>query len=322
MKLTVSLIPDDNLAMQQGLHNSSFLVFAVCLVALAFHADAGEIAVTFDDFPRRSTVLFTGMERTERLLNVLDRMNVEAAFFCVPGKFEIEEGRERAQMLGRAGHLIGNHGYSHLNLDKVGADLFTADLKKAHHVLKDVTGFRPIFRYPFSAEGVMREDFVNVREILDGLGYTLGYFTVESADWYMNTLLQDAVRDGRVIDHERLRKAYLKQNWRAIKFYDAMAKKVLGRSPRHVLLLHINDITAMYLEDLINMIRSKGWKVVPASEAFSDPIADMIPAGLDTQYRVSAIALERGYRGVLWPKFNGKDRLEEFFRKMKVFETP
>lgn len=45
--------------------------------------------------------------------------------------------------------------------------------------------------------------------------------------------------------------------WDAVKFYDKLAKEVLGRSSKHVLLLHENDLAALFVGDLAKFLQKK-----------------------------------------------------------------
>jgi thiamine pyrophosphate-dependent acetolactate synthase large subunit-like protein len=83
--------------------------------------------------------------------------------------------------------------------------------------------------------------------------------------------------------------------YESIEFYDAIAKKSLKRSPRHVLLLHENDAAALFVGDLIKHLRSKGWKIISPQQAYKDPIAKNFPqVVLHKQGRVAAIANSKG----------------------------
>ena len=42
--------------------------------------------------------------------------------------------------------------------------------------------------------------------------------------------------------------------------YDKLARAVLGRSPKHTLLVHHNLLNALFLDDIIQMFKDKGWK--------------------------------------------------------------
>ena len=72
----------------------------------AFHhnpfEEDGRIALTFDDGP---------VENTLKILEVLDKYQVKASFFCI-GK-NIEKNPEIFKLILEKGHFIGNHTWSH-----------------------------------------------------------------------------------------------------------------------------------------------------------------------------------------------------------------
>lgn len=63
-----------------------------------------EIAITFDDGPH---------EMTEKILDLLQKFNVKATFFCI-GK-QIEQKPVVFKRIISEGHIVGNHSYSHSN---------------------------------------------------------------------------------------------------------------------------------------------------------------------------------------------------------------
>src|SRR6516165_1436807 len=69
----------------------------------------GELALTFDDGPNPAW--------TPRLLDLLAEHNVHATFFLI-GRFAKVE-RELARRIADAGHLIGNHTWSHPDLSRL-----------------------------------------------------------------------------------------------------------------------------------------------------------------------------------------------------------
>ncbi len=63
------------------------------------------IYLTFDDGP--DPVI------TPQILEILDRFNIKASFFCLGSK--VEKHPEIYQMLLNKGHVVGNHGYKHIS---------------------------------------------------------------------------------------------------------------------------------------------------------------------------------------------------------------
>ena len=63
------------------------------------------LCLTFDDGP--------DPDSTPELLEILEKHNIKAAFFCDGKAAELYPGL--VQMIKAKGHLVGNHGYNHLN---------------------------------------------------------------------------------------------------------------------------------------------------------------------------------------------------------------
>ena len=80
-----------------------------------------------------------------------------------------------------------------------------------------------------------------------------GYVTVDNWDWYIDNLINDAKMEGKKVNLENLKRLYIDHIWSAITFYDKIAVEYLGRSPKHVLLLHDIDTTALFIDDLVNI---------------------------------------------------------------------
>ena len=297
---------------------SGIIIF--CLFLLPEVLFSQQIALTFDDAPRKDGAHYTGMQRTEILIEKLKEKGVIAAFYCV-AKDMNELESTRLKMYGEAGHFIANHTYSHQRIDRLGVDGYIDDIRKADVILKDYKNFKYWFRYPFLDEGKDVESRDRIREALTNMGYVNGYVTVDNYDWYLDKLFQDAIQGGKEIDYFKLKEIYLKHLWNSIKFYDDIAMNVIGRSPKHVLLLHENDLAAMYVDELIDMLRENGWEVISPEEAYEDPIATIIPdVLLNGQGRIGAIAKENGYTGPYAQESEDTDYLDEYIEETGVFK--
>lgn len=102
----------------------------------------GQLALTFDDGPNPAW--------TPRLLNILAEHNVRATFFMV-GKFAKAEP-ELARRVADAGHLIGNHSWSHPDLSRARSANVLDELTRTSDILAEITGKQiHYFRPPFGA---------------------------------------------------------------------------------------------------------------------------------------------------------------------------
>ncbi|MBM0106811.1 polysaccharide deacetylase family protein [Steroidobacter sp. S1-65] len=298
------------------------LVFCMlaAMSALATGEETRSIAITIDDAPRPDTLHFYAPARTAKLIETLAQARVEQVmFFCNSGRMDAA-GAERIQAYVRAGHLVANHTHSHADLHKVGVDAFLADIQQAAQVLSAFPNYRPWFRFPFLHEGLTVEVRDRMRGELQKLGYRAGYVTVDTYDFHMDRMFQAALQAGKKIDFDRLRAAYVDLLTDSVEFYDQVARSQLGRSPRHVLLLHENDLAALYLGDLVNHLRDKGWKIISPEQAFLDPIATMEPDTLLLgQGRIIALATANGYEGPT-RRWENEAELEREFARRQVWK--
>jgi peptidoglycan/xylan/chitin deacetylase (PgdA/CDA1 family) len=100
----------------------------------------GELALTFDDGPNPAW--------TPRLLDLLSRRDVRATFFLVGSR--AQSNPELVRQIADAGHLIGNHSWTHLNLALASSRRIEEQLSRSSDTLAQITGAPPrYFRPPF-----------------------------------------------------------------------------------------------------------------------------------------------------------------------------
>lgn len=252
---------------------------------------AKRIALTFDDAPRGRGPMFTGDERAQVLLEALNASDAgPAAFFITTQYINRGGNRTRIQAYADAGHVIANHSHTHQWLNRTDLDSYLADIDLGETLLEGLSNRRAWFRFPYLDEGRTLEKRDAMRTGLAERSLMNAYVTVDNYDWYLEQKWREALRAGQTVDLDALEQAYVDLLIGAVEHYDAMAIKVLGRSPAHVLLLHENDVSALFIDDLINALRARGWEIINPDEAYEDPIAAMTPSTLLTgQGRVAAL---------------------------------
>lgn len=97
-----------------------------------------QVMLTFDDGP------FTTL--TGELLDVLREKKVKATFFLL-GR-DVKKFPDTVKKIADAGHVIGNHSYSHRKLKGMEYDEILEELKSCNDVLEEITGQRPRFMRP------------------------------------------------------------------------------------------------------------------------------------------------------------------------------
>jgi peptidoglycan/xylan/chitin deacetylase (PgdA/CDA1 family) len=255
-----------------------------------------QIALSFDDAPRGDGAMFDGEQRTTALINALRAAKVgPVVFFVKTAHLERPGGVARIERYAKAGHLIANHTHSHAWLSRTDTDEYIEDIDKAELLLAAFSNRRAWFRFPYLDEGKPISKRNAVRAALRERGLMNGYVTVDNYDWYLEQMWRDAVNAGRDVNMNALGDTYVELLLGAVAFYDNIATDTIGRSPAHILLLHENDLAAMFIGDLVAALRGNGWTIISPDEAYKDPINTVIPTTLITrQGHVAALAIDAG----------------------------
>lgn len=246
---------------------------------------APQFSITMDDFFWSNAYHLTAPQRNQAILDTFKKHNTKAALFVIGRNIESDEGKQLLKEWDQAGHLIGNHTYSHrsLNDPEMTAVEYEADILKAETLLKEFPRFRKYFRFPMLKEGdtVAKRD--GVRQFLAKNGYRTGHVTIDTADWAIDPRMVDRLKQNPSADLKPYRDFYLEHVWDRAQYYDELARRTVGRPVRHTILTHFTLLNGLFLDDLITMLKSKGWELIDAEVAFKDSVFDakpnVLPAG-------------------------------------------
>lgn len=244
-----------------------------------------ELAVTMDDFSWGNAVKLSASERNQAILKTLNSYSIKAALFVMGRNIDNEEGKQLLKSWNDAGHLICNHTYSHRNYNNpaMTAAVYEQDILRAEALLKEFPRFQKYLRFPMLKEGDTAEKRDAIRKVLQNHGYRNGYVTIDNSDWIVDQRLTARIKKDPNADLKPYRDFYLEHMWDRAQYYDSLAHKVLGRPVRHTILTHFNLVNGLFLGDLLQMFKNKGWRLIDAAHAFSDPIFNaepkVVPAG-------------------------------------------
>ena len=258
---------------------------------------APQFAITMDDFNWSDPVKLTAAERNQSILETLRANSIKAALFVVGRNVEDDEGKQLLSAWDKAGHLIGNHTYSHRNFNAPSMDVktYTQDILRAEALLKNFSQFRKFFRFPMLKEGDTAAKRDGMRNFLAQHGYRVGHVTIDNSDWLIDQHLTTRLRKDPAADLKPYRDYYLEHMWARAEYYDSLAYRVRGYQVKHTVLMHFNLLNGLFLGDLIAMFKSKGWQPIDAGEAFTDPVfaakPNILPAG---ESIIWSLAKEKG----------------------------
>ena len=145
------------------------------------------IALTFDDGPNA--------RYTPMLLDGLKKRNIRASFFLIGEN--IEGNEDILLQMRKDGHLIGNHTWDHVQLDKIPAEKARLEIEKTNNRIYEASGIYPSYvRPPFGAWIKDMELSVTMLPV---------FWDVDTLDWQSKnidsilSIAQKQVHDGSII---------------------------------------------------------------------------------------------------------------------------
>tara|TARA_R110002126_G_scaffold239409_1_gene382604 strand:+ start:29880 stop:30749 length:870 start_codon:yes stop_codon:yes gene_type:complete len=231
-----------------------------------------EIAITLDDLPfvgsanHKESALKREHDRFMRILDTLVENQVPATGFVIAGS--IEQGQwELLQAFHDAGFTIGNHTYSHLNLNHTSSESYIDNVAHADKILLPLMSHPRYFRYPYLAEG-HGERKTEVQNYLANHDYIVAPVTIDTKDFKFNEQLYRVAYRARPKYLPQLKRRYLDYMWKQTLRAEKHAK---GKPVKQILLLHANLLNSHFIGDIISMYREHGYRFITLSEALEKP---------------------------------------------------
>lgn len=243
-----------------------------------------EVAITFDDLPGSAT-LFDRCDAAavdafnDRMLAAIRKQGVAVTGFVIGGSLcEPLRTDLLPALLAQwrdAGHVLGNHSFSHWDYNSVSVDDYLADIARGETamgaVLPGKDSGRRYFRAPLLHTGDTVEKHARLSDFLREHGYRTGLVTIDNQEWVFATAYLRAKRDRDRARMRRIVDAYLAHLDAAFAFFEAESNAVFGREPPQVLLLHANELNADHFDKVMTMIRRRGYRTIGLDRALADP---------------------------------------------------
>lgn len=139
------------------------------------------LAITFDDGPNKI--------QTIKVLDILSKYEIKATFFVIGENVDYQ--RDILRKVYKQGHEIGNHFYTHDNINELTKEQIKENIVKNNKLIKEVTGYTPtIVRPPY---GIVNDD---LKEVCAELNMKIILWTADkdSKDW-------DGTKDSEIINN-------------------------------------------------------------------------------------------------------------------------
>jgi peptidoglycan-N-acetylglucosamine deacetylase len=240
-------------------------------------AARARVALTFDDLPVHAA-LPSGKTRLDIAKSIVESLKAHQApptygFVNAKALEEDPQNLEVLRLWRAAGHPLGNHTYSHIDLHANPVEAFEQDLianEKTLIATMDGEDWHWL-RYPYLREGDTLEKRRAVREFLGQRGYRVAEVTLSFDDYaYNDPYARCLARDDQpAIDW--LKESYLTRAGESLAAGQDEARRIWGRDIAHVMLLHIGGFQIVMLPRLLDLLADRGFQLVTLQEAQGDP---------------------------------------------------
>ena len=246
----------------------------VLLLSCAAAGANREVAITIDDLPRggdgggRTFADIRAM--TERLLAPFREQTIPLTGFVHPGRTELAapDLRRILELWLEAGADLGNHTWSHADLNRVPVAEYEQDILKAEATLRPMVEARgkklEFFRYPMLHAGPTAETKRAIEEFLAAHHYKNAPVTFDNSDYmFAAAYVRPELR-------ARVTREYVPYLESLVSFFERRSVEVVGREFPQIMLLHANELNSRTMPDILGMFRRRGYRFVALDEALND----------------------------------------------------
>jgi len=239
------------------------------------------MALTFDDLPKsQGTADLEGARRTtQSILAILKAHHAPAVAFVNEQKLYdgIHLVSERVALLRAwvdAGVPLGNHTYSHVDINQVPLRKYENDVIRGEKTYtRLMRGHSTVkwFRHPYTHTGPTPEIRAALDKFLATRGYRVAPFTIENSDWLFSAVYVKAKEAGDGALVSRVRDGYLDYADAMTTWFETLAKEDFGRDVPQILLIHSNELHTDALDALLTRLERRGYRFVTLGDAMKDP---------------------------------------------------
>ncbi|MBI2785710.1 MAG: polysaccharide deacetylase family protein [Legionella longbeachae] len=249
----------------------SLFLFIALFSSICF-AEEREIAITIDDLPLVASKMNNpgnrqrATERFTQIVQAFQKYKVPVIGFVIAGT--IEKGQWKfLEQFKEAGFMLGNHTYTHYDLNHVSAEKYIDDIARADKILTPVLTTPRYFRYPYLAEGNKTKK-QKVSDYLKEHDYVIAPVTIDSKDFTFNEMLYKVPYHSRVNYIQKIKPQYLAYIWKQTVQAE---KRSNGKNTKQILLIHANLLNSYVLSDILEMYQKNGYKFISLTDALKNP---------------------------------------------------
>ncbi len=235
-----------------------------------------KIALTVDDLPIHGDKIesYSRLEIAKNFIQAFKKFDLPpvVGFANMQATLDSSEGLEVIHYWSESGHLLGNHTFSHLDLECVSEGEFINDIELNEKYLSCLPHFKRYFRYPFLSESQSFIKRAFVKEYLENRNYIVAPVTVDFFDFMWNTAFSKCLAHKNGTGKEYLQNTFITAAAEAADQSILTARKIFSCDVKQIMLLHMGMATSLFIEPLIEHLMSLGYEFITLEEALSDEL--------------------------------------------------
>jgi peptidoglycan/xylan/chitin deacetylase (PgdA/CDA1 family) len=255
------------------------VLFAWSVVSYASGQQRLGMAITVDDLPVHGDLPAntTRAEIAKKMIEAFKAKGVPGVYgFVNANNIGANGDTEKDSVLkiwANSGFPLGNHTFSHIDLNTSSIQAFEDEIVANESVLQGLMGGRDWhwLRYPFLHEGDTLEKRHAIRKYLADHGYKVAQVTLDYGDYAWNNPYARCVAKQDTQSIEWLKSSYLQAAKDDIELDRKLSAQLFGRDIKYVLLMHIGALDSVMLPDLLDLFTKMGFHFVSLKEAQKDP---------------------------------------------------
>jgi len=240
-----------------------------------------QLSVTIDDLPAgaANSMPAAGItDMTSKLLGGLREQRIPAVGFVNESKLykrgEVDERIKALEMWLDSGFELGNHTFNHTSLNRAGLETFEDDVIQGETVTRLLLSQHNrklrFFRHPYLDTGRDLQTRAEAEAFLTARGYRIAPITLDAWDWMFAGVYDDAKKRGDVAAQRDIVSLYLSHTDDVFAYCEKLSAEVVGYEPKQILLLHANQLNADHLNELVEVVRKRGYRFITLEDALGD----------------------------------------------------
>lgn len=256
------------------------IVSAIFLASLLVHAQRS-VVVTIDDLPVGQSGAHACQPdalqaMTRKLLEPIREQRVPVTAFVIANNcssLTLEQRRTILKMWRDAGAEMGNHSYSHPDLNTMPIAEYEANILRADSVLRETLQVPRLrwFRSPMLHTGPDQQSKKRLEEFLTKHNWRQAPVTLDNSEWMFAFVFSAALERSDAAIVKRVRDEYVPYLESVIEFFERRSVEVVGREFPQVLLLHANLLNSEKLGEILAMLKRRGYSFTDLETALTDP---------------------------------------------------